>query len=306
MSTCAGACGLQSTGGCWCDEVCADFGNCCPDYEQECGAAVADDSCRDRCDTQAPAGCWCNPQCVDLGDCCLDYASACQASPGDDPWPGLADTALIDALEQATTSGHIGLGYGRAREHMYGVSQPSIDVHDGVIEGIYTGVTQAPDGSTFPGGVINTEHSWPRSDGAEGEPMESDLHHLFPTKEEANTQRANYDFGETVCADAACPWNEGGSERGPDSDGDTVFQVRPDYRGDIARAHFYFSVRYRLPIPGVGTGQEAVEEQVLRAWHAQDPPSPRERRRNDVIEAVQGNRNPFVDYPGLVDRISDF
>lgn len=36
--SCAGNCGGQAPGGCWCDiPACCDFGDCCPDYAQHCG-----------------------------------------------------------------------------------------------------------------------------------------------------------------------------------------------------------------------------------------------------------------------------
>ena len=35
----------------------------------------------------------------------------------------------------------------------------------------------------------------------------------------------------------------------------------------------------------------------LLVWDEQDPVEDAERRRNDVIFAWQGNRNPFVDHP---------
>ena len=70
-------------------------------------------------------------------------------------------------------------------------------------------------------------------------------------------------------------------------------------RGNIARAYFYMSFQYKIPI------QSEVED-MLREWHFNDPPDDWELARNDRIEAVQGNRNPFIDYPEWVERVGDF
>ena len=42
---------------------------------------------------------------------------------------------------------------------------------------------------------------------------------------------------------------------------------------------------------------------ILLKWHQQDPVSQKEIDRNNGVEAVQGNRNPFVDYPCLVEYL---
>ena len=34
--SCYGACGGQSTGSCWCDDKCANYGDCCEDIESAC------------------------------------------------------------------------------------------------------------------------------------------------------------------------------------------------------------------------------------------------------------------------------
>jgi hypothetical protein len=34
-----------------------------------------------------------------------------------------------------------------------------------------------------------------------------------------------------------------------------------------------------------------------------DPPDAFEKHRNDVIESIQGNRNPFIDHPEWADSI---
>jgi endonuclease I len=197
------------------------------------------------------------------------------------------------------------LGYNQARDFMFN----QLDVNaNGQLECPYSGRFATPDGTRTPG-TFNTEHSWPQSDAAgdttaNNEPARSDLHHLFPTDATANSARGNFDFGWTDCGtpgQGACGWAMAGSKLGPQRGNPsvTVFEVRPKYRGDMARAHFYFAVRYNRPIP-------AAEEATLRAWHCEDPPDDVERLRNDRIGVRQGRRNPFVDRPDFVERISDF
>ncbi|MEM9047012.1 MAG: endonuclease [Pseudomonadota bacterium] len=51
------------------------------------------------------------------------------------------------------------------------------------------------------------------------------------------------------------------------------------------------------------TGIAADGLEQLAQWHSDDPPDARERERNSRVEAVQGNRNPYVDLPHLVCRV---
>jgi hypothetical protein len=172
------------------------------------------------------------------------------------------------------------------------------DVIDGKVECIYTGQLFSPNQIDREGG-FNMEHSWPKSDGAGNRPAESDLHHLFPSERTINSYRSSLPFGDTPCT-SDCRVEAGGSKLGMVAGGTTlVFQVRPERQGDIARAHFYFAVRYRMNIP-------SAEEAALRRWNLADPPDDRERARNLAIEVHQKKRNPFVERPDFVDRISDF
>lgn len=52
-------------------------------------------------------------------------------------------------------------------------------------------------------------------------------------------------------------------------------------------------------------GYESVAKckEVLKAWNKLDPPSNVEKHRNDTVQKIQGNRNPFVDYPDLMDQL---
>lgn len=42
---------------------------------------------------------------------------------------------------------------------------------------------------------------------------------------------------------------------------------------------------------------------LLLKWHRQDPVSPKERDRIEAVYNIQGNRNPFIDYPDLAEYI---
>ncbi|MFT7579049.1 MAG: deoxyribonuclease-1 [Myxococcota bacterium] len=225
---------------------------------------------------------------------------------------GVQDDALIEAL-YALTSGHTAYGY-LGQNSIRTVMFSSVDAHDGVVEGLYDGSTviSARESSNAFQLGFNTEHSWPQGQFDGLEPMKSDLHHIFPTDVDDNGLRSSYDFGMTSKTDAM------GSLLGQSVSGSNkVYQVRPERRGDVARAHFYMVARYQRAKDEIGIDFDDdtrsangsindVEEAVLRQWHIKDPVDDAERTRNDRIEAFQGNRNPFVDRPELVEKIGDF
>lgn len=198
-------------------------------------------------------------------------------------------TAIID--------GHTALGYNTARDSMYG----HIDNVGGWVECVYTGRkaffnTRA--GATANG--FNCEHTWPQSFSNEAEPMRSDIFHLYPTDETANNKRGDLDFGVVT----SVTWTVGGSKLGTDAYGQTVFEPRAVHKGNVARSHFYYIIRYNGAYNGY---QNATKmEAHLRAWHVSDPADSAEQARNQHIYALQHNRNPFIDHPELVDRISSF
>ncbi len=76
--SCAGACGGQAPGGCWCDDLCEQFGNCCDDKVAVCGGAAPDpNSCQGACGGKSPGDCWCDSLCANYGDCCTDKVALC-------------------------------------------------------------------------------------------------------------------------------------------------------------------------------------------------------------------------------------
>ena len=75
--------------------------------------------------------------------------------------------------------------------------------------------------------------------------------------------------------------------------------LRKEIRGDASRAYLYMSFQYKIPL------DDGLED-TLRNWHFEDPPDAWEEKRNDMIEIIQGNRNPFIDKPELVERVKNF
>jgi endonuclease I len=148
---------------------------------------------------------------------------------------------------------------------------------------------------------LNTEHTWPQSrfnSGISKDVQKSDLHHLYPTQSDMNAIRGNHKFGEVDVPDRAlpCPTSKYGTAKGSHED---IFEPPTAHKGNVARALFYFSIRYRLHI-------DPQEEAFLKKWHQQDPVDSDELDRNEQIYKIQGNRNPFIDHPELVSLISDF
>jgi endonuclease I len=225
----------------------------------------------------------------------------------------LTGKALINALHKLVDKQHE-FEYDAARDKMFGAVD-DLD-NDNIVQDVYTGrrVPGVTDrNSAFQRG-LNAEHCWPQSLGAKDGPARSDLHHLFPADAGANSQRNNLPFGEVIKGEGTMLPDFLGdglhSRMGTGAAGQNVFEPRADHRGDVARAIFYFYVRYavggaKTPVPILTTNFKLEHDTLLR-WAVQDPVSPKEKLRNEAIYKYQGNRNPFVDHPEYIKRIGKF
>lgn len=79
-----------------------------------------------------------------------------------------------------------------------------------------------------------------------------------------------------------------------------------EWRGDVARMIMYMYVRYpsQCEAVNVGVGSTSYSNfgdmpNVFLEWNEEDPVSQYEMNRNDLLEGIQGNRNPFIDNPYL-------
>lgn len=163
---------------------------------------------------------------------------------------------------------------------------------------------------------INVEHVWPQSKFPPiNEPhgtayQKSDLHILYPSKSHVNSIRSSHRFSENVpyspVVDPAQldEWNSvlmgnqiGQSIHPQSKDNVLYFMPIKSSRGRVARAMLYFAVRYRGKI-------DPISEFYIRKWHNEYPVTKLERIRNERVFKAQLTRNPFVDFPELVNKAS--
>ena len=187
---------------------------------------------------------------------------------------------------------------------------------------VYTGTCYSGVG-TDPYTQMNKEHSWPQSFFDQASIPRGDLHALFPTQGYTNNRRSDYPFGpnagETYQTTGYPKLSKLGVCTSSSYTG-TVFEPPDDHKGDVARAYFYMTVcyyhNYNAPTGDdtVSTGDgtywatiDSWEETIFRSWNTLDPVDQKERDRNDhICSLYQHNRNPFIDHPEWVDKISDF
>ncbi len=159
---------------------------------------------------------------------------------------------------------------------------------------------------------MNIEHSVAKSWWGGGKNNAyCDLHHLNPSDQNANSRKSNYPLGELT----SVSWDNGVTFVGKaniDGSSQNAYEPCDEYKGDFARTFMYMFTCYQdLTWEYTWMNYEnstyptlkpwAVE--LLLKWHKQDPVSEKEVNRNNAVHAVQGNRNPYIDYPQLADYV---
>ncbi|MCM1067717.1 MAG: endonuclease [Muribaculaceae bacterium] len=237
------------------------------------------------------------------------YYSSCENKGG---------ASLLTSLRQATSAGFNSVSY----DGLWNLFK-STDIHpeDGKIWDMYSTKHWTPGGEQCGnyktiGDCYNREHSFPKSWFSKAKPMYSDAFHLYPTDGWVNSKRSNLPFGE-------CSGGEVGSKNGVKGLGKVasstfpgysgqVFEPDDEYKGDFARSYFYMAARYNDRIASWSSDMLANNSypafktwavELLLKWHRQDPVSKKELDRQEAVYAKQGNRNPFIDYPDMVEYI---
>ncbi|QJR43400.1 nuclease [Mycoplasma miroungigenitalium] len=153
------------------------------------------------------------------------------------------------------------------------------------------------------GWKYNREHIVPQSWFGKVEPTRNDAHFIFPTDKIVNRNRGNYPhyFVKNPT------WI---SRNGTKVDKtNRICEPIDEFKGDVARAYFYFVVTHNNSI-----SNDLFENsfpyitkkylEVYKKWSNQDAVDSFDVDRNNVIARhYNGLRNPFSDYPELIDLI---
>ena len=162
---------------------------------------------------------------------------------------------------------------------------------------------------------LDIEHMFPKSWwGGDVNEAYCDLFHLVPADYSANRSKSNHAPG--IPSDTTF-WNGSFATGSGSTYGlQKVFCPADEYKGDFARAYFYIATCYGESLQWTNSGDAAKAmtnnhwqefqpwlRDLLVSWHRMDPVSDKEKQRAIEVNKIQGNRNPYIDYPELVEYI---
>ena len=170
----------------------------------------------------------------------------------------------------------------------------------------------------------------------------SDIFHIYPASYGMNSRRGNRPYGEVqtaantsgngtlygtpITTKSVANSVAGAYIEGKITQSTNVLEPADEYKGDIARSYFGTMVKWAGEwafnknelgniifdatidadthyAPENNYGFTDYGLALMLTWHRQDPVSQKEVDRNNGIQLTQGNRNPFIDYPYLVEYI---
>lgn len=221
---------------------------------------------------------------------------------------------LYAALNQLVTSTHKPLGYD-PEQHLY----PWVDRRPSLqLDSVYSDKADNGKQAADPGGlwilaegegpstmvwsekerkIFNCEHVVPQSWFEKQSTPRADLHHLFTCDIDCNSLRGN-----SVYSDFLAGQGESFPSCGITDHNRKNFEPYGG-KGAVARAVLYFLIRYPGKVGDERNEYSAKDLDMLKEWARENPVGEYERHRNRAIQQKQGNRNPLVDFPELVDRI---
>ncbi|QIW62403.1 endonuclease [Mycoplasmopsis gallinacea] len=232
---------------------------------------------------------------------------------------------LFQALTKLQKSKSTKFGYGNLEGFYNGSNSPFRDKYyekDGSLLDIYSENPDGIDPYVYPdykfdqrakkeGDGTNREHIVPQSWFNKVEPIRSDPFFVWPTDITVNHDRENLPHDDVLQETQIF---RNGAKKGNNSFGSEVFEPVNAFKGDIARAYFYFIQTYNQDSIFYSDANKIFITSfpfmnnhylnVYSKWNSEDPVDQFDIDRNNATAAVtNGRRNPFTDYPNLVENL---
>ena len=187
---------------------------------------------------------------------------------------------------------------------------------DGKVWDMYSNIDYSFNGNLSVTGM-NIEHSFAKSwwGGSETQAYK-DLHHLNPSDAIANQRKSSYMM---AVVDSTITYNNEVIKVGKTTMKSGMllpaWEHADEYKGDFARIYMYMVTAYEDYAP-LWTNDsehqldnntypvfEPWASNLLLQWAKQDPVSEKEINRNNEVYKIQGNRNPFIDFPNMAEYV---
>ena len=162
------------------------------------------------------------------------------------------------------------------------------------------------------GSGMNIEHSFPQSWwGGSDCDLKKDLYNIMPCEAKINGSKSNFGMGVVTNVSTT----NGATKIGAGSNGFNVWEPADEWKGDFARGFLYIVTAYQdyqnkwtsesknsLYNNTYPTLKEWAYKLYIQ-WAKADKPDQLEIKRNEAVAKIQGNRNPYVDFPNLMEYV---
>ena len=218
-------------------------------------------------------------------------------------------SAFRNVIKKATV-----LDYGSGAGHTWAGFYQTDRFNGNQVRDRYSyGVFYFPSNHVSAASGMNIEHSFPKSWwGGNNNQAYKDLYNLMPCESGINSSKSNYAMGKVTNVNVT----NGCTKVGKGSAGSktcNLWEPADEWKGDFARNYFYMVTTYS-DLTWTGEGLNMLEQdewptlqpwayRLFMEWSRQDPVDEIERQRNEAVCNIQGNRNPFIDFPNLAEYI---
>jgi len=233
----------------------------------------------------------------------LDYYSSLQ---------GLSGSKLKTAIHNLVTQDVSMLTYGKGKDRTWwGFYVTDRDPATNAVIDRYSNNTRYFSAQGDAIGGMNIEHSFPKSWWGKIENNAyKDLFNLMPSEQTINSSKSNYPMGKVTNAST----DNGCTKVGRGPQGYMLWEPADKWKGDFARGYMYMATAYQ-DFTWSGTQALQILEQgsyptlqkwayeLYIEWARADKVTQSEFERNGKVQSFQGNRNPFVDFPNLMEYV---